>query len=221
MQYATSRGDGERRPAARTRRPRAAGPNAAKTPAPIIEPSPMTTASPRPSRRASRLGAPLTSLVVLHELDLERRPLLEERRVHAGEVAPVGRLAGLHARLDQALVRAVHVVGTEAEVPEVDLRIVGAAQLDLQPRRRVGDDARRSRCGLRRPCRTALAKRSTCASRSGTVSAMWSMPGVIIPLTMRPPVGTARRGSPRGRRRELVRRRDRSRPRCGTEPPPR
>ena len=40
-------------------------------------------------------------------------------------------------------------------------------------------------------------------------------------LTMRRPVGTARRGSPRGQRRGLVLRRDRSRPRCGTEPPPR
>ncbi|GAB3801020.1 hypothetical protein GCM10027605_17680 [Micromonospora zhanjiangensis] len=37
---------------------RAAGPNAAKTPAPIIEPSPMTTASPVPSRRANRSLAP-------------------------------------------------------------------------------------------------------------------------------------------------------------------
>src|SRR6266511_2972582 len=36
---------------------RAAGPNAANTPAPIIDPSPMTTASPIPSRRARRLGA--------------------------------------------------------------------------------------------------------------------------------------------------------------------
>src|SRR5688572_12290097 len=45
-----------------TRRPEpaasAAGPNAANTPAPIIEPSPMTTASPSPNRRASRLGVP-------------------------------------------------------------------------------------------------------------------------------------------------------------------
>src|ERR1700734_3612226 len=32
---------------------RAAGPNAANTPAPIIDPKPITTASPVPSRRAS------------------------------------------------------------------------------------------------------------------------------------------------------------------------
>src|SRR5262249_18761409 len=36
---------------------RAAGANAANTPAPIIEPSPITTASAVPSLRASRLGA--------------------------------------------------------------------------------------------------------------------------------------------------------------------
>src|SRR5687768_12916156 len=103
----------------------AAGPTAANTPAPIIEPRPMTTASPTPRRRASLLGASspdtVTSRVVLHELDLDAAPLLEERRVHAGEVAAVRRLTGLHARLDQALVRAVDVVGTEPEVPEVDL----------------------------------------------------------------------------------------------------
>src|SRR5436190_20604539 len=35
---------------------RAAGPNAAKTPAPIMDPSPIATASTVPSRRASREG---------------------------------------------------------------------------------------------------------------------------------------------------------------------
>src|SRR4029453_12541507 len=64
-------------------------------------------------------------LVVLHELGLEAARLLEERRVHAGKLPPVGRLVRLHTRLDQALVRAVHVVGAEAEVPEVDVRIGG------------------------------------------------------------------------------------------------
>src|SRR6187200_2776189 len=34
----------------------AAGPMAANTPAPIMDPSPIMTASPRPSRRASLLG---------------------------------------------------------------------------------------------------------------------------------------------------------------------
>src|SRR5687767_8014322 len=109
----------------------AAGPTAANTPAPIIEPRPMTTASPRPRRRASRLGASssfasLTSLVVLDELHLDAASLLEERRVHAGEVASVGHLARLHPRLDQALVGAVHVVGPEPEVPEVHLGVVRA-----------------------------------------------------------------------------------------------
>ena len=62
----------------------------------------------------------------------------------------------LHAGLDQAVVRAVHVVGAEAEVPEVDLRVVGAAQLELQPeagsvmsakpsKRRFDDHAERAR----------------------------------------------------------------------------
>ena len=36
--------------------------------------------------------------------------------------------------------RAVHIVGAEAEVPEVHLRVVGAAQLDLQSGRGVGDE---------------------------------------------------------------------------------
>src|SRR5687767_5734166 len=101
----------------------AAGPMAANTPAPIIDPRPMTTASPSPSRRASRLGGWSTSgrpspptatgrasLVVLHQLHLEAARLLEERRVHAGEVASVGRLARLHAGLDQVLVLGVDVV---------------------------------------------------------------------------------------------------------------
>jgi hypothetical protein len=37
-------------------------------------------------------------------------------------------------------VRAVHVVGAEAEVPEVDVRIVGSTQLHLESRHRIGDD---------------------------------------------------------------------------------
>src|SRR5919106_5781923 len=37
----------------------AAGPMAAKTPAPIMEPSPITTASVMPSRRAKRLDSPV------------------------------------------------------------------------------------------------------------------------------------------------------------------
>lgn len=37
----------------------AAGAHTAKTPAPIIEPSPITTASPSPSRRASPSSAPV------------------------------------------------------------------------------------------------------------------------------------------------------------------
>ncbi len=36
----------------------AAGPTAPNTPAPIIAPSPMTTASNSPSRRANRVGSP-------------------------------------------------------------------------------------------------------------------------------------------------------------------
>ena len=56
-----------------------------------------------------------------------------------GEVAPMGRLTGLHPRRDQALVVTVHVVGTEPEVAEVDLGVAGSAELDLQPGRRIGD----------------------------------------------------------------------------------
>jgi hypothetical protein len=41
---------------------RAAGPNAANIPAPIIEPSPITTASPVPSRRANVGGPAAVSL---------------------------------------------------------------------------------------------------------------------------------------------------------------
>src|SRR5688572_27796299 len=99
----------------------AAGPNAANTPAPIIEPSPMTMASRRPSRRASRLGrsSPTgndpVSLVVPHELDLEAAGLLEEGGVHAREVAPVRRLARLHARPEELLVGPLHVRGAEPE----------------------------------------------------------------------------------------------------------
>src|SRR4051794_20509698 len=89
----------------------AAGPRAEKTPAPIMEPTPMTTASPTSRRRASRVGAsapgPGTSVVVGDQLDLDAAGLLEERRVHAGEVPAMGRLAARHARLDQGLVGAV------------------------------------------------------------------------------------------------------------------
>src|SRR5690349_11267216 len=46
---------------------RAAGPNAANTPAPIIDPSPMTTASPVPSRRAS---PPVMTLIPSNEFDV-------------------------------------------------------------------------------------------------------------------------------------------------------
>src|SRR6188472_3127291 len=93
----------------------AAGPNAENTPAPIIDPRPMATASPSPRRRSSRLGASrldsLTgrrrSVVVPDELDLDSATLVEERGVHTGEVAPVRCLTRVHARLDQALVDAV------------------------------------------------------------------------------------------------------------------
>src|SRR5690606_5848777 len=50
---------------------RAAGPNAAKTPAPIIEPRPIVTASKVPSRRASRVGGAGTSDVTLGGLGSE------------------------------------------------------------------------------------------------------------------------------------------------------
>src|SRR5215217_803295 len=131
----------------------AAGPTAANTPAPIIEPRPMTTASPSPRRRASLVGAAATVssagcpagstarvVVVPYELDLEPALLPQERRVHAGEVALMGRLARFHACRHQSLVVAVDVVGAEPEVPEVDVGIGRAPELDLQPRRRVGDE---------------------------------------------------------------------------------
>src|SRR6478735_7047634 len=44
----------------------AAGPYAANTPAPIIDPSPMKTASPSPSRRSSDAGDAVTALIELH-----------------------------------------------------------------------------------------------------------------------------------------------------------
>src|SRR5829696_2097151 len=117
-----------------------AGPTAANTPAPIIDPRPITTASPSPRRRASRLGGSVTSsvcVVVAHQLDLDAARLREERRVHPGELAAVRLLARRHARRDELRVLAVDVVGAEADVAEVDLPVGGAAELDLQPRRRV------------------------------------------------------------------------------------
>src|SRR4051812_48212089 len=80
----------------------------------------------RNSRQVSE-PSPSWSRVVLHQLDLDAPPLFEERGVHAGEVAPVGCFAGLHARLDQGVVGAVDVVGTKSQVPEVHVRVVGAA----------------------------------------------------------------------------------------------
>ena len=41
---------------------------------------------------------------------------------------------------DKALVRAVDVVGPEPEVTEVDLRVVGTTQLELEAGRGVGDE---------------------------------------------------------------------------------
>ena len=46
------------------------------------------------------------------------------------------------------VVGAVHVVGPEAEVPEVDLRVVGAAELELQARRGVGDEREAVEAGV-------------------------------------------------------------------------
>jgi hypothetical protein len=66
---------------------------AANTPAPIIEPNRITTASPTPRRRSSRLGASVTGLssrtavvVVVDELHLDAAGLCQERRVHPGVV---------------------------------------------------------------------------------------------------------------------------------------
>lgn len=83
--------------------------------------------------------------------------------------APARRLTGVHAGLGQARACAVHVVGTEAQVPEVDLSVVGEAQLDLQSRR--GADCGRE--GVKRASTTmpdAPVKRSTCASRSAQLA---------------------------------------------------
>src|SRR3954453_18774880 len=97
----------------------AAGPMAANTPAPIIDPRPITTASPSPSRLASRVGAGSTSAVVRDQLDLESARLGEVRGVHAGEVSPVGRFGRVHPGTDQLLVGGIDVLGLEAEVAEV------------------------------------------------------------------------------------------------------
>src|SRR5580693_6429137 len=62
----------------------AAGPNAANTPAPIIEPSPMITASPVPSRRARVPADPLTGPLppgADGRLPAERRGLAERPRI--------------------------------------------------------------------------------------------------------------------------------------------
>src|SRR5687768_5918346 len=82
----------------------AAGASTANTPAPTIDPRPMTTASKTPRRRSSRVGGvpgasddDVKPLVVLHELHLEPARLLEVRRRHAGEVPPMGRVDRLHA----------------------------------------------------------------------------------------------------------------------------
>ena len=61
----------------------AAGPMAANTPAPIIDPSPMMTASPRPSRRASRLGT--STLAARHRR--RRRSRRRRRLEQLDEVA--------------------------------------------------------------------------------------------------------------------------------------
>ena len=58
----------------------------------------------------------------------------------------MGRLARLHASRDQVLVRAVDVVGAEADVPEVDLSVVGAAELELEP---VAGSASTAKSGVR------------------------------------------------------------------------
>ena len=57
----------------------AAGPNAANTPAPIMEPSPMTTASLRPSRRCMR-GCSLMGPSCRSQVNARRRNPGRSRR---------------------------------------------------------------------------------------------------------------------------------------------
>ena len=127
-----------------------------------------------PGRRADRFGCAYSvcgrtigaGLVIFDELDLEAVRLLEERRVHAGEVAPVGRLSGLRTSLGQALVRAVQVFGAEAQVSEVDVRFVGAAQLSRQFRCGSAVSAKPSN-RLLRPCKTRWLSGPPSSSRLG------------------------------------------------------
>src|SRR5436190_14964338 len=72
---------------------------------------------------------PLARSVVLDELDLHTTGLSEIRGVHPGEVLPMRRRARLHTGGDEGFVRSVDVVGAKAEVANVDLVILGRAQL--------------------------------------------------------------------------------------------
>jgi len=84
--------------------------------------------------------------------------VLAERGVPAGEVAPAGRLGGSPTSRDGTLLRAVRAFGRKAQVRDVDLRIVGTAQVDLQSRRWDGGENREARKAVAnafadRPCR--------------------------------------------------------------------
>src|SRR5262245_51929567 len=103
----------------------AAGPYAANTPAPIIDPSPMKTASPRPRRRSSdTFAAVVTAVIELHR---------------GGDLATgLGDLVlggGREHVLPRHEHRATHVEPAERtrHEPEVEVRTAVAPAVEVHP----------------------------------------------------------------------------------------
>src|SRR3954454_21519528 len=125
----------------------AAGPYAANTPAPIIDPSPMNTASPRPSRRSS-----VTSdAVVTRDIELHRR------RDQAAGVSDLLLGGGGHHVLPGHEVGTAHVQPPERprHEPDMEVRTPVPPAVEVHP----SDVTERQDCALDAAADTAEGSR--------------------------------------------------------------
>ena len=169
---------------------RAAGPYAANTPAPIIDPSPMNTASPRPSRRSS---------------DAETASRRSSNYIAAAIRRPASAICSLGRRRQHVLprhqLRAAHVEPPERprHEPDVEVRAAVAPAVEVDPTRRRPATARPARPDRTRR-RRSRRRRPACRrrSRSGRATASQTEPGEpgLAGVVQGPGARRTRSGSP-------------------------